>query len=71
MCDICGKKYKRKENLKDYIFMVYERDFSKDFVLCLICGKVFFRRRFLRFYLRFVYIDVKLCVCEICGYSIK
>lgn len=71
MCDICGKKYKRKENLKDHIFMAHERDPSKDFFPCPTCGKALASQRSLRFHLRFAHTDAKPCVCEICGYSTK
>ncbi|XP_061189351.1 zinc finger protein 729-like [Saccostrea echinata] len=71
MCDICGKKYKRKENLKDHIFMVHKRDPTKDFVTCPTCGKALASQRSLKFHLRFAHSDAKPCVCEICGYSTK
>ncbi|XP_062611332.1 uncharacterized protein LOC134273174 isoform X2 [Saccostrea cucullata] len=71
MCDICGKKYKRKENLKDHIFMVHKRDPAKDFVSCPTCGKALANQRSLKFHLRFAHSDAKPCVCEICGYSTK
>jgi uncharacterized Zn-finger protein len=71
MCDICGKKYKRKENLKDHIYMVHERDPAKDFVSCPTCGKALASQRSLRFHMRFAHTDAKPCICEICGYSTK
>jgi hypothetical protein len=62
-CDICGKAYKNKLNIKDHMKFVHFP--TRGAIICHICGKPYANRRSLKLHVRNVH-DTKI-PCDICG----
>lgn len=62
-CDLCGKRYRYKSNLKDHI----EAQHMNNYFSCNSCRKKYKSKKLLHAHIRAEHCDLKPILCEVCG----